>query len=342
MNVTLTCQRGPRAYARWQLDTYQRLVDARDELAAQYRAALEQARFAAEPADSAFGNRPAAQNREVERHELQKWAIKLMRTRVFDQDAIVGVDGVQEIDPAAADRQAPIVRFFQQCFEWDQMSYFLEPYFWSRPRSWALRRHLTVPNDPRHEAFLKSGSARVLVPVTPGHERWLMRYLAASPDLPEWEVDLLPSYNPLDPNQRIAPLVADLEDLDPNNFENQPFEELWLELIEDNHPGVLRGAGRLHVRPGQTRVRLVETTERVRDVDVGREIYLEGARYEIVAVTTTAGEASGVEFDLDRGYEGPREDDVVYATGAVKRGPAWEVSVPTTLVVLSTNRAALT
>jgi len=340
MNVYLQCQRGSSALARWQLDTYQRLLEARDELDAQYRASVQQLRFA-EPATATFGGRPAEQNREVERNELEKWAIKLMRAKVFDFDPIVGVNDVQEIDPAAADRQAPIVRFFQQCFEWDQMSYFLEPYFWARPESWRLRQRVSVPDDPRHEAFLKAGSARVLVPVTPGYEKWLLQYLSTDPVRPDWRADLVEDYDPLDPNQRIAPIASDLEAITEENVHHKQFEELWLELIEDTHPDVLRGAGRLHVRPGQADVELVGTEERVSEVDVGRELYIDGGRYEIVAVTVPPGEAKGTEFSLERPYEGVIEADVVYATGAVKRGPAWEVTVPTTLVILSSNRADL-
>ena len=111
----------------------------------------------------------------MERDELQKWAIKLMRVGPYKFDAVVLEDGTQEIDPAAADDQAPIVRFFEDCFEWDQMTYLLQPYFWARKASWTPRQRISVPADPRHEAFLKAGSARVIVPLTPGYEGLVSR-----------------------------------------------------------------------------------------------------------------------------------------------------------------------
>jgi len=335
MNVYLKCRRSSALFANWQLDTYQRILQAHAEMETRYRESLSQARFGTQSAPL-FGGRPSAQNRSVERDELKKWAIGLMRGRPYTYDAVVKGDGAQQLDPVAADEQAPVVRFFAQAFEWDQMSYVLEPYFWGRTASWALRQRLTVPDDPKHEAFLRAGSARVIVPVTAGHEARVLAYLDSSPSLPEWQQDRLDEWDPDHPLQRIPPTARDLATTDPTQVLGLQYPNMWLELLEDAHPDVLRGAGHLIVTNGSVHVRLGGTEERITSRDLGREVFIDGERYEIVDFA-----AGGKQFDLDRVYAGPNNPTATYAIGSVKRGAPWDVRVPTNLVVLSTNRAEL-
>jgi hypothetical protein len=342
MNVYLRCLRTTGLMDAWRLETYQRIVEAHDELEAKYRDALTRAQFSVDTAVQAFGARPAELNRAVERDELKKWSIELMRAQTYTFDAVVsGESEPQQIDPVAADAEAPVVRFFEQSFEWDQMSYLLNPYFWGRSESWALRQKISVPNDPQHEAFLRSGSARVIVPVTPECEQLVLQYLSTRATLPEWSQANLHDWDPDDPNQRIPPTPLDLASMHPSDVDNRVFPDLWLELIEEYKPDVLRGSGKLKVTSGSTRVKLVESLDRVAKRDIGREIYIEGERYEIVSFIASNNGSSGVEFDLDRKYQGTSADPVVYGTGSVKRGAPWDVRVPTTLVVLADNRPKL-
>ena len=57
------------------------------------------------------------------------------------------------------------------------MTWFFYPYYWSERDEWEDRTQL-VANDPEFERFLRSGSARVVVPARPGFEvavgNWLM------------------------------------------------------------------------------------------------------------------------------------------------------------------------
>jgi hypothetical protein len=339
MNVYIKCLRSPAVLDAWRLDTYQHLVQAHDELEANYREALTQARFGAQTAQ-AFGGHPSEVNRAIEREELKKWAIKLMRTCPYSYDAVIQEQGFQEIDPVVADEQAPVVRFFEQCFEWEQMSYILEPYFWGRRASWALRQNISVPDDPQHQAFLRAGSARVIVPVTPDHEQFVLHYLGSEPALPEWDPILVKNWNPKDPHppkQRILPTAMDLASTSPAAVTDRTFPNLWLELLEAYKPDVLRGSGRLDVRHGNARVKLVDSIEKAGTRDIGREIYIDGDRYEIVSTQN-----SGDEFDLDRPYQGPTSDAAMYATGSVKMGAPWEIRIPTDLLVLSSNKSDLT
>lgn len=338
MNVYLTCRRTDAALAEWQLQVYQRLLDAVERLQAEYQEALRQAAYDESQVERAFGYRPSEQNRALERVELKKWAIALIRGMPFSNDPVAGYEGVQEIDPVKADLQAPVVRFFEESFEWDQMTYMLAPYFWGRRASWFLRQSINVPNDPQHEAFLRAGSARVIVPVTAGHEARLLTYLQVTkthPKLPEWDPNSDPNDWTIDvPTQRIRPTPLDLASLDPDEVTELQFPGLWLELIDEYKPEVLRGSGKVTVQHGDKVGLLKDSVEQLNSRDIGRDIYIDGDQYAIASVQ------GNQSFTLDRQYDGD-SGDRVYAVGSVARGAPWEVRIPTTLLVLSENTAAL-
>jgi hypothetical protein len=65
---------------------------------------------------------------------------------------------------------APQIRFFENCFEWTNMTYVLYPYFWGRKAGWTDALRISDA-DPDFAAFLRAGAARVQVPVRPGFEK---------------------------------------------------------------------------------------------------------------------------------------------------------------------------
>lgn len=61
------------------------------------------------------------------------------------------------------------VKFIHQAVEWENILYFLYPYFWGSEtigRDKLLFEH----SDPEHERFLRAGYARIVLPVRPGFE----------------------------------------------------------------------------------------------------------------------------------------------------------------------------
>ncbi len=65
-----------------------------------------------------------------------------------------------------------MVKFINEAIEWENVLYFLYSYFWDVPTSWDFIRTIEHPNKTR-QAFLRSGSARVVLPVRKGYEeRW--------------------------------------------------------------------------------------------------------------------------------------------------------------------------
>jgi len=97
---------------------------------------------------------------------------------------VVGiVDGVKEaadnlieIDFAEAEAEGAYLQFFEQAFEWHQMTYVFYPYFWARKERWPMIQQLQ-DQDPLYEKFLKAGAARVLVSVRPGFEGAVTHFL---------------------------------------------------------------------------------------------------------------------------------------------------------------------
>lgn len=319
LNIEVWCQRSDELFQQWQIETYEKLKQAYDALVAEYQQAVERATFEQEGVLAQIG-RPAQVNRGIERDELKKWSVKAMRVDHFDFDAIVGIgeeeDLRQEIDAAAADEQAPIVRFFESAFEWVHMSYFLYPYFWGRRGSWGVRQGITVPSDPLHEKFLQAGFARVVVPVIPGFEARVLQYLSSDPNAPELE--------------RIPP-EEDVSAEPPASAET-----LWEELRSDRDAEVARGNGLLAVQSGASQVSIVGDVWKIEDIDLGRELFIKGNQYEIVAIDSQAN-----SFELDRPYVGPDGQPVRFLVGSVPYGQPWRVEIPTRLVVLGENRQQL-
>jgi hypothetical protein len=61
------------------------------------------------------------------------------------------------------------VKFIHQAVEWENLLYFLYPYFWGSD-DLAREKLLFDHPDPNHRDFLRSGYARVVIPIRPGFE----------------------------------------------------------------------------------------------------------------------------------------------------------------------------
>ena len=315
--ATVRCTRSAEELARWQLRTWEQLREAHEVLMQTYRNELELR--ALQDFATPELERPEPENRRVEAEELRKWAIKAMRLETFNFDAtIVEADGEPEIYPLEGDLLATVARFFEEAFEWPQASYFLYPYYWGRRSTWNMRGALEAI-DGRHAAFLRAGAARYIVPITPGYEERVIRYL-------EWEGSELDRLGP--PPQGYAPQDPTLIDL-------------WLELLLDRRPELALGSGTLNVQQGAALATInADSNWRATDRDLGREVYIDGDLY---AVASVAPYQQGVaqQITLDEPFKGANNPAASYATGSVPYGPPWVEHVPTSLVILEGRRPAL-
>jgi hypothetical protein len=88
-------------------------------------------------------------------------------------------DRYPEIDRSKLVRQGGEIQFFEQAFEWDQLTYLYYPYFWGRRANWVKAINMDDP-DTLFTKFLQAGAARVLVPVRPSYERSVAHYVMTS------------------------------------------------------------------------------------------------------------------------------------------------------------------
>jgi len=88
----------------------------------------------------------------------------------FDNQSLAGLDPAQW---SVLKQHEDLIRFINQAIEWENVVTFLYSYFWDVPTSWAFIRGLRHP-DATRQAFLRAGSARVVLTVRKGWEtKWL-------------------------------------------------------------------------------------------------------------------------------------------------------------------------
>lgn len=318
VHVTLTCMRTTEALDAWRIRTWQALRVGHETLERKLAQQQQRTSYQDELLSALGQMSTSSEYRRLERGELQKWAIKCMRLVPQNFNAIAQVGTVQEVDPGSSEAQAPIVRFYEDSFEWQHMTFFLYPYHWARRASWNMRTSTKAP-DLQHQAFLEAGAARVIVPVTPGFEDKVAWFLDEN-NPATTELERVLAQPPSSP-----PAVDD------------PFRDLWIELLTDQRAELAKGSGTLGVTSGSADATVNEDSQwRLADPrDVRRELYIAGERYEISAVV---GER---RFKLDRDYQGSSDPAAAYVAGSTPFGPPWNVNIPTSLIVLADNVDAL-
>lgn len=75
-------------------------------------------------------------------------------------------------------RKGRHVQFLEQAFDWDNLAFLFHPHFWATPGKWVELMSRTDDTDARMTAFLRAGSVRVLVAVTPAYDQAVLHFLA--------------------------------------------------------------------------------------------------------------------------------------------------------------------
>ena len=172
--IEVVCERTDEHLDAWRYATYQQLRAAYDAAYATYKADLEMATFGGPP----VGLNPGTL-RDTEAREIKRGCLELLTAQSFDGFGALstGSDGLPVIDAAEAEAEGEYMQFFEDAFEWHLQSYVLYPYLWAG-RSKHVEMLARTSTDPTHEAFLQAGAARVTVPVRPGYDVAVARYLA--------------------------------------------------------------------------------------------------------------------------------------------------------------------
>lgn len=167
--VEIKCKRKSTTLDEWKIETYNAIIDSYNSLKAEYDAQLSNA--TANATSYNFGNSPDAK-RKTEQDELKRGCITLLTDQHFADFKAVERNatskyGYPEIDVAKAMEEKDYTLFFEQAFDWPQMTYIFYPYFWGDKSYWMDLMNLQ-DDDADFQAFLKAGAARVIVPVREG------------------------------------------------------------------------------------------------------------------------------------------------------------------------------
>lgn len=223
VSVVVFCIPDTKTYQQWQIDTYAALRTAYDQKVDAYNRWLNQ-----QSANTMIAGTNPDQNRQVERKELKKHCIEFISGQRFESfDALrnnVAPYGYPEFSFSEAAAEGRYIQFFEQGFEWEQMTYWFYPYYWARKKEWVniLKRD---ENDPLFMNFLQAGAARVLVPVRLGYEKAILHYLNTGGEI--WNGEDVPAPN--DP--LYVSIIDEIKEAD-GSFEGGTEEsEPWLSKV---------------------------------------------------------------------------------------------------------------
>lgn len=165
---------GDRAMNAWRIGLHKAITEAYQQRLAEYRERLAEARTST---GIAISGRNPLENREIERNELKRHAIRLITGQSFGATGVEIFDGIRGNFPGGeALAKGRYADFFEIALAWGEMAFDLLPYYWARRQTW-IDRLLLTDTDPEHARFLKCGSATVRVPVDPEFEFEVLHFL---------------------------------------------------------------------------------------------------------------------------------------------------------------------
>ncbi|RKE78606.1 hypothetical protein [Chryseobacterium sp. AG363] len=181
-SLVATCQLTQEAKREWQQETFKAIIDAYEVALIEYNNAVSQEE---NKASAIKGSNPNFY-RQIENTVLRKNCISYMADRAPNAIHGYGLSGLTQGSSFTdyetklskdLDKYSAFVKFMEQAFEWENLSYYLYPYYWGNKHNWS-DLYKAENTDPVFTAFLQSGMARVVVTVRPGFEGAVQFYLA--------------------------------------------------------------------------------------------------------------------------------------------------------------------
>ncbi|MFK7786819.1 MAG: hypothetical protein AB8B56_16990 [Crocinitomicaceae bacterium] len=320
VNISIRCSVDDALMQEWRLAAYDKLKEGYE------RKMLDRQAREESHSGSSFSSardRSRQRNKEIEKEEIKKFCIATMRERGFGDanefDAISLIEGgnsdkeILGINFGEFEKQSPVIRFFEDAFEWDLMYSQLYPYFWGRKDGWDKKNSLAI-NDNQHLDFMRAGAAKVVVTLKPGYEDKVLHYLESEAENEHLRIN--GSNGHFDGNS--------------SNY------KLWSEILTSRREELIIGDTTLKVENGISNVQINGDNWKITNRDRTRNLYIEGEQYTIKAVS----EANN-QFTIDRPYRLESNDVASFVLDSVQVGAPWEERLPTNLVILSENENQL-
>lgn len=172
--INLKCELTEEAIKDWQVATYNAIMNAYEKRLAEYNSKVSEV----------TKGKNSLMYREIENTVLRKNCIEYLASHaaVGEKSLLLNPTSVKEFsvdyDNPELETYAAKVKFFEQAFEWNLMSYFFYPFYWAEKDSWEELYNINDIDDPTFRAFLRSGMARVVLTVRPGFEEAVNWYMA--------------------------------------------------------------------------------------------------------------------------------------------------------------------
>jgi hypothetical protein len=262
-------------------------------------------------------------NREIERNELKRHVIAILICNYFNGIGAmverVAPCGYPEINFTQLEKDAPVIQFFEQVFEWNFLNYLFYHSMWARKCKWPDLID-EDSGDALFDKFLMAGAARVQVPIRPGMEELFSWFLKTGQI---WGASGVP---PVPGDAEYVSMIQELKESKQCNYDDRPGE------ID-----ATKGSGLLKLTGSTFYWDLINNQANTLnlDNDVDREILVGYEVYRIVKVEQAVpGDNSAWNITIDRPYEGDSALHLKHGVGARFVGAPWEVVIPTKLVYL--------
>ncbi len=168
VSLEILCEPTERRMDEWRQRTYDAILQASKQRIQEYQD--QAANLRASMRIDAL-NFTLERKRSTEREELERACLTVLTDQHFDGLSAIehSAQGYPQMFLSNVEPVGRYVRFFQQAFEWEQMTWRYYPYFWGRKQYW-LDKVVIDDSDPQFRDFLRAGSSRVLLSVRPGFE----------------------------------------------------------------------------------------------------------------------------------------------------------------------------
>ena len=176
IGIEVLCERTADLLASWQLKTHAAILEANRRRFKDYedRSASREA-----SARLMLQNLDAQRKKALMATEIKRCALSILTGQDFSGFNAIATDGFSFPQPSlyAVDQLSAYIRFFEQAIEWEHVGHVYYPYFWGRKKTW-MDKVVTDEPDAEFAAFLQAGAARVVLPVRPGYEAALERFMS--------------------------------------------------------------------------------------------------------------------------------------------------------------------